>query len=323
MKKLIKNHTELKINHCLSELKELISAKEKRLGLSYGLEDVYRKTLMTIPNITPSVVDFSSDWIKIGKRDDLTEEEYKILYSILRSFSPWRKGPFELFGIKVDTEWASYIKWNRLINKIAPLKGRRVLDIGCSSGYYMFKMLEHDPAMILGIDPQLLFYYQYKTLQHYIKSPNLYYIPAMLEELPVFKNYFDTVLCMGIIYHRKSPIDTLADIHKNMKKNGELIIETLIMEGESDMALFPVDRYAKMKNVFFIPTVKCLESWLQRARFKNIKCIDISKTTLDEQRKTDWINTESLEDFIDPNDPSKTVEGYQAPVRAIVTANAG
>lgn len=322
MKNLLEKHTELKIDHCLPALEKLISAKEKKLLLDYGLENEYRHKFTMIPDVTPSEVDLTSDWVKIGERTDITDKEHETLLSMLTSFTPWRKGPFEIFGIRVDTEWASHIKWSRLKNKITPLNGRRVLDIGCSSGYYMFKMLEHDPAMVLGVDPQLLFYYQFKTLQHYIKSPRLFYIPAMLEELPVFNNYFDTVLCMGIIYHRKSPVETLVDIHKNMKKGGELVIETLILEGDSDTALFPVDRYAKMRNVFFIPTVKCLESWLKRARFENITCIDISKTTAEEQRKTDWINTESLEDFLDPNDPSKTVEGYQAPVRAIVTARA-
>lgn len=40
----------------------------------------------------------------------------------------------------------------------------------------------------------------------------------------------------------------------------------------------------------------------------------------DDQRKTDWIDTESLTDVLDPDDPQKTVEDYPAPVRAIIVA---
>ncbi len=322
MKNLVANHTKLKIDHCLSDLHQVIIAKEKRLDLEYGLEKTCREAFQKLPDIHPSEVNLSSDWIKIGSKNDISDTDYKKLYSILEKFSPWRKGPFNLFGIKIDTEWVSYIKWNRLKNNISSLKGKRVLDIGCSSGYYMLRMLEQKPSMVLGVDPQILFYYQFLTLKKYIELPDIYYIPGAMEELPTFHKYFDTIFSMGILYHRKSPVEALQNIHKNLKKNGELVLETLIIGGGSDTALFPVDRYAKMKNVYFIPTVKCLESWLKRAKFTNIKTIDISITTAEEQRRTEWINTESLEDFLDPSDPLKTVEGYPAPLRVVITAKA-
>lgn len=322
MKNLVANHAKLKIDHCLSDLHQVIIAKEKRLALEYGLEKTCREAFQKLPDINPSEVSLSSDWIKIGNKSDISDTDYKKIYSILEKFSPWRKGPFDLFGIKIDTEWVSFIKWNRLKNNISSLKGKRVLDIGCSSGYYMLRMLEQKPSMVLGVDPQILFYYQFLTLKKYIELPDIYYIPGAMEELPTFHKYFDTIFSMGILYHRKSPVEALQNIHKNLKKNGELVLETLIISGESDTALFPVDRYAKMKNIYFIPTVKCLESWLKRAKFTNIKTIDISITTAEEQRRTEWINTESLEDFLDPSNPLKTVEGYPAPLRVVVTAKA-
>lgn len=322
MNKIAENHDKLKIDHCLEELKKVILAKEKKLSLDYGLEKICRDAFERLPELLPSTIDLSSDWIQIGQQADISKEDYQLLESILKKLSPWRKGPFDLFGIKIDTEWVSYLKWNRLKNKISPLKGKRVLDIGCSSGYYMLRMLEQQPFMVLGVDPQILFYYQFLTLEKYINIPDIYYIPATMEELPTFKKYFDTIFSMGILYHRKSPIEALQDIHNNLKKGGELVLETLIIEGNSDTALFPVNRYAKMNNVFFIPTVKCLESWLIRAKFSDIKTIDISKTSNEEQRRTKWINTESLDDFLDPLDPLKTIEGYPAPVRLVITAKA-
>lgn len=312
----------LKLDHCRDDILSLIRRLQTRLAMDYGNEKKWRDLFEKLPDITASTVDVTRDMVSVGSDEDTDARMIDAIYRVLIDMSPWRKGPFNIFGIQVDSEWASNIKWNRLKDRIAPLKDRRVLDIGCSSGYYMFKMLEHDPKMVLGIDPQILFYYQYKSLQKYVRSDRLYYLPIGLEDMPAFGRYFDTVFYMGVIYHRRSPVDSLNDIRLSMKPGGELILETLIIEDDSPMALFPEDRYAKMRNVFFIPSIPCLEAWLKRARFTDITCIDISKTTLTEQRKTPWIKTESLNDFLDPDDPSKTVEGYPAPVRAIVTARA-
>ena len=241
---------------------------------------------------------------------------------LLKAAHPWRKGPFNLFGVQIDTEWRSDIKWNRLKDHIAPLRGRRVLDIGSSSGYYMFRMAAHEPEMVLGVEPYIRFHAQYRILQKYIKAGNLFSIPAKLEELPPFQTYFDTIFCMGILYHRKSPMETLEQIRRMMKKDGELILETLIIDEHSDKVLCPEDRYAKMRNIYFIPALRPLCSWMKRAGFTDMRCIDISATTFEEQRKTEWVNTESLADFLDPHDQARTVEGYPAPVRAMVIAQA-
>jgi tRNA (mo5U34)-methyltransferase len=75
-----------------------------------------------------------------------------------------------------------------------------------------------------------------------------------------------------------------------------------------------------MRNVGTIPGSKLLLSWLEEAGFSNAGIVDISKTTSREQRKTDWMTFESLEDFLDPNDSDKTIEGHPAPIRAVVLA---
>ncbi len=322
MRRLLEKSTELGLAPFREALSLLVTEKEKRLSLSYGNERKYREILDGIPFHAPSVIDLSADWIRIGRPSDITDEQKEELERALRLLVPWRKGPYELFGIRIDTEWASHIKWNRIEGKIAPLEGRRVLDIGASSGYYLYRMAAQNPAMLLGIDPYLVFYYQYLALQRFVRDPRIFYIPAKFEEMPQMSGYFDTVFCMGILYHRISPIETLRQIRAMMAKGGELVLETLVMEGDEDIALFPQDRYAKMRNIFFIPTVPCLINWLSRSGFTNIRCLDTSPTTFEEQRKTDWVPTESLADFLDPEDPKKTVEGYQAPVRSVVVAEA-
>lgn len=275
-----------------------------------------------LPAVRPSSSDASGDRIRIGCADDLDHRQREALLGALRDLKPWRKGPFEVFGIDLDSEWNSALKWNRLSDHLGPQIGKRVLDIGSSCGYYMFRLAGRKPALVLGIEPYLNFYFQFLALSRYLAFPGLYCLPLKLEELPTMRRCFDTVLCMGILYHRRSPLDTLLSIHDLMVPGGLLVIETLVLDGDSELALFPEKRYARMNNIFFIPTVKCLAHWLRRCGFDQIRCVDVSKTTSLEQRRTDWIDTQSLADFLDPVDPGKTVEGYPAPVRAMVLATA-
>jgi len=51
--------------------------------------------------------------------------------------------------------------------------------------------------------------------------------------------------------------------------------------------------------------------------------VDVSPTTPDEQRTTDWMTFHSLKDFLDPDDPTRTIEGYPGPIRATLVGTAG
>ena len=151
-------------------------------------------------------------------------------------------------------------------------------------------------------------------------------LPFKSEELPAFTQVykglgFDTVFSMGVLYHRLSPIDHLKELKSFIRPGGELVLETLVIEGENSNVLIPEDRYAKMRNVWFIPTLTLLQRMLERVGFIKIRVVDINQTSLAEQRKTDWMRYESLADFLDPNDLNKTIEGYPAPKRAVVLCN--
>ena len=127
---------------------------------------------------------------------------------------------------------------------------------------------------------------------------------------------------MGVLYHRRSPLDHLYELRACLRAGGELVLETLVIEGGEGQVLMPEQRYAKMRNTWFIPSVETMCLWLRRCGFKQVRCVDTVVTTLAEQRQTDWMHFESLADFLDPDDRSKTIEGYPAPVRAIFIANA-
>lgn len=282
----------------------------------------YKRHFDQLPDVIPSVTDVAGNVISIGSPGDITDPDTGILHQALQALCPWRKGPFDFFGIGIDSEWRSWIKWDRLKGHISPATNRTILDIGSSNGYYMFRMSQAKPRMVLGLEPQHTFYFQYLFAQKYLNSENLFCIPATFDELPVIPGFFDQVFAMGILSHRKSPLAMLKKIRSLVHAGAELVVENLVIDSMEDVCLFPETRYAKMRNIFFIPSVKVLETWLKRTGFGAVVCVDITKTGTQEQRRTDWIQTESLADFLAPDNPGLTVEGYPAPVRAIMTAKA-
>lgn len=281
----------------------------------------WQKTLEALPIVdTNSAIDIV-DTVKVGALADLDQGQFKRLENLMKKFKPWRKGPYHIHGLHIDTEWRSDFKWDRLAEHISDLSGKYVLDIGCGSGYHLWRMRGAGAKFVVGIDPTQLFLMQFNAIKHFIDDNSVHLLPLGVEQLPDLKA-FDTVFSMGVLYHRRSPIDFLYQLKAQLVKGGELVLETLIVDGDENTVLVPGERYAKMRNVWFLPSEKAMCAWLERCGFSNVRVVNTDVTALDEQRKTEWIDTESLQDFLDPNDSSKTIEGYPAPKRAIFIANA-
>ena len=275
-----------------------------------------------------SQLDLSADSIRIGQVSDLTNAQHAALPSQLMAMHPWRKGPFEIFGHHLDCEWRSDWKWSRLVPHITDLKNKLVLDVGGGNGYFGWRMLGAGARLVIGIDPTPLFNWQWQLMRQWIKQAEPQQdrhlvLPLAMEQLPEKLAAFDTVFSMGVLYHRRSPLDHLQQLKQALKPGGELVLETLVLDGPAGMSLLPAERYAQMRNVWFIPSVATLEQWLARLGFNHIRCVDITTTTTDEQRSTPWMQFDSLKNFLDTDDASKTIEGYPAPTRAIILANRG
>jgi tRNA (mo5U34)-methyltransferase len=265
-------------------------------------------------DLTGRVIRFSSD-------ANLDASERDRLQQLFMQLKPWRKGPYAIHDIEIDCEWRSDMKWDRLQNHIASLQDRLVLDVGCGNGYHCWRMAGSGARAVLGIDPTHMYLMQFYAIQHFARSDRVFVLPFSLEMLPGNLKAFDTVFSMGVLYHQRSPIDHLLALRSCLREGGELVLETLILEGEEQSLLVPQERYARMKNVWFIPNCDMLQIWLERTGFKKIRLIDVNKTTSKEQRATTWSGKVSLADFLDPDDAGKTIEGYPAPVRAIFTAS--
>jgi len=244
------------------------------------------------------------------------------LRELLMGLHPWRKGPLTLGDVRIDTEWRSDWKWARLKNAIAPLDGRNVLDVGSGNGYYALEMRKAGAATVIGVDPTLLFAMQFLAINVFAQDPAIFILPLRLEETPAANNVFDTTFSMGVLYHQREPLDHLQRLRTTLRSGGQLVLETIFLPGDDLRAETPGDRYARMRNVWSLPTVPQLVKWLEKTGYAEIVVVDRTMTTTAEQRSTEWMKFESLREALDPDDPTKTVEGWPAPRRVIVTATA-
>ncbi|MCG3882283.1 tRNA 5-methoxyuridine(34)/uridine 5-oxyacetic acid(34) synthase CmoB [Psychrobacter sp. Ps3] len=312
----------------LTKLPEWLTAiKDKR---NYAHAPAYQSSVARLPDLNVDSVNLNSSAIIINA--PLNDSERKQALALLKQLMPWRKGPFQIghesSGIQIDTEWHSDWKWERVAPHLSPLKGRRVLDVGGGSGYHGWRMAGAGAQTVIIVDPSCLFYHQFMAIRHFVGAADIndtgnyrtHYIPVPLEALPEHSQLFDTVFSMGVLYHRQSPFAHLQQLRGQLVKGGELVLETLVIDGDANTVLVPHDRYAQMNNVYFLPSVAALIGWLEKVGFREVRCVDIDATTIEEQRATEWMTYQSLADFLDSTDQSKTIEGYPAPKRATLIA---
>lgn len=290
--------------------------QERQKWFSWKNIQPLQDAIAELPELEPEKIVFG-DTIEIdfGKIDP--EEEAQILHTA-QLMKPWRKGPFRISQTLIDSEWRSFVKYNLLAPHF-DLKGKVVGDIGCNNAYYLFRMQQEKPDKLVGFDPSALTCSQFQFINHFLKSDIVYELLGV-EHVEFYEHRFDLLFCLGVLYHRSDPVMTLKSLFRGLNRGGELILDTFMIDGEDEICLTPMERYSKIPNIYFIPTVKALTNWCLRAGFESVELLAIRKTELDEQRKTEWINSQSLEDFLDPEDSNRTVEGYPAPKRVYIKA---
>jgi tRNA (mo5U34)-methyltransferase len=289
--------------------------REKRQKCFGWKDNKVRKAIVDhLPHVTN--IEFTlDDTIEITS-STISEQDREKIYQSALGLRPWRKGPFNVFGTFIDTEWKSFVKYN-LLRPHFDLKDKIVGDIGCNNGYYLFKMLEDKPKRLVGFDPSALCKMQFDFMNHFIKA-DIGFELLGVEHLPFYEHKFDVLFCLGVLYHRGDPVGTLKELYNSLNKNGELILDTFMIDGDGPYALTPGKTYSKIPNIYFVPTIKALQNWCEKAKFSSFEVLEVKQTDLFEQRRTDWILGESLGDFLDPQNPNLTVEGYPAPKRVYI-----
>ena len=285
-----------------------------------GNYDAWATALGLLPKVTKPSLDYTDGILRMASEEIYPADQLAGLETALHQLHPWRKGPLSLANLHIDTEWHSDWKWDRLQYSIADLSDRCVLDVGCGNGYHCWHMLQAGAKRVIGIDSALVYVMQFLACKHFVGQLPVWVLPLAIEDLPSDLPVFDSVFSMGILHHRRSPLDHLFDLRRLLRPAGELVLETLVIDARPGYSLLPSGRYAQMRNVWFLPSCATLGDWMKRCGFIDIKLVDMTKTSIEEQHSTDWMQFQSLCDFLDPGDHSKTIEGHPAPVRAIFTA---
>lgn len=301
-------------------IRRLLAAKAAWVGQEKKGFLRYRQPLAAVAHLRAERCDCGGDVVRIGDAAEIGADDRALLHQTLRAFMPWRKGPFSVFGIKIDAEWRSERKWQRLLPELPGLKGAVVADIGSNNGYYMFRMAAHRPALVLGFEPFVQHYYAFHLLNGFAGLESLRTELLGMEDLGLFPACFDVIFCLGVLYHRPSPLAALRDLAHALKPGGTLLLESQAIPGEEPLALFPEKTYAKVPGTWFVPTASCLHNWLVRSGFREVRLFCRHPMSGEEQRRTEWMRFESYQDFIDKQDPSRTIEGYPAPWRVFFTA---
>lgn len=307
-------------------LQTLCDRAEQRLEVhEHGDLPRWQAALQALPRVETSMQADQS-----APRLGAVAEDQQALATSLMQLHPWRKGPLCLAGCTIDTEWRSDWKWDRLAPHVS-WQDARVLDIGCGNGYFGWRMLAAGARWVVGVDPTLLFVMQWLACRHFAGNQANFVLPLGIEDLPGLNGglngdtpntaNLDVVCSMGVLYHRRDPIEHLQQLRQLLRPDGQMVLETLVLpENQAAEVLIPEQRYARMRNVWAIPGTEKLLGWVGEAGLKDARLVDVTPTRLDEQRSTNWMSFESLAESLDPVNPQQTLEGYPAPTRAIILA---
>ncbi len=272
------------------------------------------------PQVTPSTLLFDQSSVIIGSQSDIAEDQYELLERGLQTFIPWKKGPFSIFGREIDAEWRSDYKWQRIEPYTLPLEGKVIADIGCNNGYFMYRMLPQRPKLVLGFEPYAKHWFNFQWMQKYTRQDSLIMDLYGIEHMHLFEECFDVIFCLGILYHHTDPIELLRKMRRALKPGGQIIIDCQGIAGAESVSLMPAGRYANARGIWHLPTKTCLLNWIKRTNYRDYICFFEAPLGVSEQRRTEWAPVDSLNEFLDANDKSKTIEGYPAPYRFYVKA---
>lgn len=298
--------------------REQLQDNWRRVGFSTPLGQLkdgnlknWLEALDQLPNLTSTTTKLG-DSVQVTT-SELSAEKRDLISEAVQALIPWRKGPFSLFGLEIDAEWRSDLKWKRISGQV-DLSSKRVLDIGSGNGYFGFRMLEAGAKSVTGLDSSLLPVMQAALINFYARLPNV--VVPVRYGLEMWEQRYDVAFSMGVVYHQRNQTKHLSSLYKSLHEDGLLVLESIV----ADDPIYPKDRYAGMRNVWCIPSLESIADALAMAGFSKVRVVDVTTTTSEEQRSTKFMPFKSLVDVLSPTNSRITIEGYPAPKRAVLLA---
>jgi tRNA (mo5U34)-methyltransferase len=189
------------LSHWLETLPAQVAAWQR--DALHGKYREWERAVEFLPEFSPYRLDLLHS-VTAESETPLGEGQRLRIENLLKNLMPWRKGPWSLYGVNIDTEWRSDWKWERVLPHLSDLTGRTILDVGCGSGYHMWRMIGAGAHLAVGIDPTQLFLCQFEAVRKLLgNDQRAHLLPLGIEQLPAL-NAFDTVFSMGVLYHRRS-----------------------------------------------------------------------------------------------------------------------
>ena len=298
--------------------REQLQYNWQRVGFSTPISQINDGNLRKWLNVLEKLPNIGSVTTRLGDRvqvsvPELSPASRTVITEAVDTLIPWRKGPFSLFGLDIDAEWRSDLKWKRILDHI-DLSSSRVLDVGSGNGYFGFRMLEAGAESVTGLDSSMLPVMQAALINHFAKLPNVVVPLRFGSEHWSLK--YDVVFSMGVVYHQREHGTHISNLYDSLHAGGSLVLESIV----ADSPIYPKDRYAGMRNVWCIPSLESLSATLTEAGFSRVNVVDVSRTTSSEQRTTKFMPFKSLSSVLASSDPKLTIEGYPAPKRAVIFA---
>ncbi|MHC4262307.1 MAG: class I SAM-dependent methyltransferase [Planctomycetota bacterium] len=108
--------------------------------------------------------------------------------------------------------------WHSEMISHVPADARRILDLGCGTGFFLAELEERHPGAIgLDISHEML-----KVSDQYV--PNARLITGDAERLPFAPGTFDVVFCKGSLHHTRDHVGFLTHCRKALRPGGLLIM---------------------------------------------------------------------------------------------------
>jgi 2-polyprenyl-3-methyl-5-hydroxy-6-metoxy-1,4-benzoquinol methylase len=122
-----------------------------------------------------------------------------------------------------DRGW--WQKPEEVLTMIRPLKGKKVVDIGCGTGYFSFRLVDSGAVVVAAdIDDRFLGYVDSVKQARNISSKYLQTRKVQPDDPMLEKREADVVMIVNTYHHLENRVEYLKKVKAGLKKTGYVVI---------------------------------------------------------------------------------------------------